>query len=49
MQVSVFLAAVDVTIVTAALPTIAEAFNSSAGFTGIGSAFLLGQVVSTAS
>lgn len=49
MQLSVFLAALDVTIVTTALPTIAEAFHSSAGFTWIGSAFLLGQAASTAS
>lgn len=38
---AVFLAALDVTIVTVAIPTISEDFNSSAGYTWIGSAYLL--------
>ncbi|CAK7225175.1 hypothetical protein SCUCBS95973_005772 [Sporothrix curviconia] len=46
---SVFLAALDMTIVTTALPTIAEAFGSSAGFVWVGSAFLLGSAAATAS
>ena len=36
-----FLAALDVTIVTVAIPTIAEEFNSPSGYTWIGSAYLL--------
>ena len=40
---AVFLAALDVTIITTALPTISEEFNSAAGYTWIGSAFLLGN------
>src|SRR6266536_1987756 len=38
---AVFLGALDVTIVTTALPTISDHFQSSAGYTWIGSAFLL--------
>ncbi|KAH8905813.1 hypothetical protein BR93DRAFT_860981, partial [Coniochaeta sp. PMI_546] len=38
---ALFLAALDVTIVTVAIPTIAEQFNSTAGYTWIGSAYLL--------
>lgn len=38
---ALFLAALDVTIVTVAVPTIAEQFNSTAGYTWIGSAYLL--------
>ncbi|KAK3936171.1 major facilitator superfamily domain-containing protein [Diplogelasinospora grovesii] len=38
---ALFLAALDVTIVTTAIPTIAEQFNSTAGYTWIGSAYLL--------
>ena len=38
---AVFLAALDITIITTALPTISEEFNSAAGYTWIGSAFLL--------
>ncbi|CAK7566365.1 MAG: hypothetical protein SEPTF4163_004307 [Sporothrix epigloea] len=45
---SVFLAALDTTIITTALPTIAEAFDSSAGFVWVGSAFLLGSASTTA-
>ncbi|PNS20303.1 hypothetical protein CAC42_5753 [Sphaceloma murrayae] len=43
---AVFLAALDVTIITTALPTISEDFQSSAGYTWIGSAFLLGNAAS---
>ncbi|KAI9720042.1 MAG: hypothetical protein M1812_003169 [Candelaria pacifica] len=38
---SVFLAALDQTIITTALPTISEHFHSSAGYTWVGSAYLL--------
>ncbi|KAK5172345.1 uncharacterized protein LTR77_003984 [Saxophila tyrrhenica] len=43
---AVFLAALDVTIITTALPTISEHFHSSAGYTWIGSAFLLANSAS---
>lgn len=43
---AVFLAALDVTIITTALPTISEHFQSSAGYTWIGSAFLLANSAS---
>ncbi|PIA92979.1 putative MFS-type transporter [Cercospora beticola] len=43
---AVFLAALDVTIITTALPTISEEFNSAAGYTWIGSAFLLANSAS---
>ncbi|PNS14827.1 hypothetical protein CAC42_2056 [Sphaceloma murrayae] len=43
---AVFLGALDVTIVTTALPTISKYFQSDAGFTWIGSAFLLGNAAS---
>lgn len=46
---SVFLAALDVTIVTTAVPTISEHFHSSAGYTWIGSAYLLANAASTPS
>ncbi|EFQ25630.1 major facilitator superfamily transporter [Colletotrichum graminicola] len=38
---ALFLAALDVTIVTTAVPTIAEEFNSNVGYVWIGSAYLL--------
>ncbi|KAE9967482.1 hypothetical protein EG328_008172 [Venturia inaequalis] len=44
---AVFLAALDTTIVTTALPSISEHFHSSAGYTWIGSAYLLGAAAST--
>lgn len=44
---ALFLAALDITIVTTALPTIVEEFNSSAGYTWIGSAYLLANAAST--
>lgn len=43
---AVFLAALDVTIITTALPTISEHFHSSSGYTWIGSAYLLGNASS---
>lgn len=43
---AVFLAALDVTIITTALPTISEEFNSIAGYTWIGSGFLLANAAS---
>lgn len=43
---AVFLAALDVTIITTALPTISEHFHSSSGYTWIGSAFLLANAAS---
>jgi MFS family permease len=44
---SVFLAALDTTIITTALPTISEHFHSNAGYTWIGSAYLLANAAST--
>lgn len=38
---ALFLAALDMTIVTVAIPTIAQEFNSTAGYTWIGSAYML--------
>ncbi|KAI0881473.1 MFS general substrate transporter [Annulohypoxylon maeteangense] len=38
---ALFLAALDVTIITTAIPTIVEQFNSPAGYTWIGAAYLL--------
>ncbi|KAL2357656.1 MFS multidrug transporter-like protein [Cryomyces antarcticus] len=49
LGMAVFLAALDVTIITTALPTISEHFHSSAGYTWIGSAYLLGNAASTPS
>ncbi|KAG0652184.1 efflux pump dotC [Hyphodiscus hymeniophilus] len=46
---SVFLAALDVTIVATALPTISEHFHSNAGYTWVGSAYLLANAASTPS
>ncbi|KAH8596637.1 major facilitator superfamily-domain-containing protein [Bisporella sp. PMI_857] len=46
---SVFLAALDVSIITTALPTISQHFGSSAGYTWIGSAYLLANAASTPS
>ena len=46
LMMAVFLAALDVTIITTALPTISEHFNSTAGYTWIGSAFLLANSAS---
>ena len=46
---SVFLAALDVSIITTALPTISEHFHSNAGYTWVGSAYLLASAASTPS
>lgn len=46
---SVFLAALDMSIITTALPTIAQHFNSSSGYTWIGSSYLLAVAVATPS
>ncbi|KAK7398375.1 hypothetical protein QQX98_012242 [Neonectria punicea] len=40
---ALFLAALDMTIITTAIPTIANEFHSSAGYIWIGSAYLLGN------
>lgn len=44
---AVFMAALDITIVTTALPTISADFHSSSGYTWIGSAYLLATAAST--
>ena len=46
LMMAVFLAALDVTIITTALPTISEHFHSAEGYTWIGSAFLLANSAS---
>ena len=46
---SVFLAALDATIITTALPTISAHFHSNAGYTWIGSAYLLANAASVPS
>ncbi|KAK6440787.1 hypothetical protein LTR95_002986 [Oleoguttula sp. CCFEE 5521] len=46
---AVFLAALDVTIITTALPTISEHFHSTSGYTWIGSAFTLANAASVPS
>lgn len=46
---ALFLAALDVTIVTVAIPTIAEEFHSTAGYTWIGSAYLLANAATAPS
>jgi hypothetical protein len=46
---AVFLSALDTTIITTALPTISGYFHSDAGYTWIGSAFLLANAASTPS
>lgn len=43
---SVFLAALDITIVSTALPTISEHFQSTVGYIWVGSAFLLANAAS---
>ncbi|CAI6332180.1 unnamed protein product [Periconia digitata] len=45
--IAVLLVALDITIVTTALPTIAEKFNSASGYTWVGSAYLLGNSAAT--
>ncbi|KAK8218299.1 putative major facilitator superfamily transporter [Phyllosticta capitalensis] len=47
LGMAVFLAAMDITIITTALPTVTEYFNSAAGYTWIGSAFNLAAAAAT--
>ncbi|CAO2656807.1 Nn.00g056100.m01.CDS01 [Neocucurbitaria sp. VM-36] len=47
LAVAVLLVALDITIVTTALPTIAEEFNSASGYTWVGSAYLIAQSAAT--
>lgn len=44
---AVFLAALDVTIITTALPSIAAELHSASGYTWVGAAYLLGAASST--
>ncbi|KAF2636646.1 hypothetical protein P280DRAFT_408706 [Massarina eburnea CBS 473.64] len=45
--IAVLLVALDITIVTTALPTIAEKFNSASGYTWVGSAYLIANSAAT--
>ncbi|KAF2662752.1 hypothetical protein K491DRAFT_616380 [Lophiostoma macrostomum CBS 122681] len=45
--ISVLLVALDITIVTTALPTIAERFHSASGYTWVGSAYLIANSAAT--
>jgi predicted MFS family arabinose efflux permease len=47
LAVAVLLVALDITIVTTALPTISAEFNSAAGYTWVGSAYLIAQSAAT--
>ncbi|KAF2681833.1 multidrug resistance protein fnx1 [Lentithecium fluviatile CBS 122367] len=47
LGIAVLLVAIDITIVTTALPTIAEHFNSAAGYTWVGSAYLIANSAAT--
>ncbi|KAF2132901.1 hypothetical protein P153DRAFT_282938 [Dothidotthia symphoricarpi CBS 119687] len=47
LAVAVLLVALDITIVTTALPTIAADFNSASGYTWIGSAYLIANSAAT--
>lgn len=47
LAVAVLLVALDITIVTTALPTISEEFKSAAGYTWIGSAYLIATSAAT--
>jgi sugar phosphate permease len=47
LMVAVLLVALDITIVTTALPTISAEFNSASGYTWIGSAYLIAQSAAT--
>ncbi|KAI9662289.1 MAG: hypothetical protein M1821_008456 [Bathelium mastoideum] len=47
LGMAVFLAAIDVTIITTALPTISGHFGSASGYTWIGSAYLLANSATT--
>ncbi|KAF1808913.1 hypothetical protein P152DRAFT_461963 [Eremomyces bilateralis CBS 781.70] len=46
LSMAVFLAALDITIITTALPTISSHFGSAAGYTWIGSAYMLAAAAS---
>ncbi|CAA9964504.1 Multidrug resistance protein fnx1 [Pyrenophora teres f. maculata] len=47
LAIAVLLVALDITIVTTALPTISQEFNSASGYTWIGSAYLIAQSAAT--
>lgn len=47
LGISVLLVALDITIITTALPTIAEKFQSASGYTWIGSAYLIANSAAT--
>ncbi|KAH7124128.1 major facilitator superfamily domain-containing protein [Dendryphion nanum] len=47
LGISVLLVALDITIVTTALPTIAEQFQSASGYTWVGSAYLIANSAAT--
>lgn len=47
LAIAVLLVALDITIVTTALPTIAEEFNSASGYTWVGSAYLIANAAAT--
>lgn len=47
LGISVLLVALDITIVTTALPTIAEHFQSASGYTWVGSAYLIANAAAT--
>jgi MFS family permease len=47
LGIAVLLVALDITIVTTALPTIAEHFNSASGYTWVGSAYLIANSAAT--
>lgn len=47
LAVAVLLVALDITIVTTALPTISEEFRSASGYTWVGSAYLIAQSAAT--
>lgn len=47
LALAVLLVALDITIVTTALPTISQEFNSAAGYTWIGSAYLIAVSAAT--
>jgi EmrB/QacA subfamily drug resistance transporter len=47
LGISVLLVALDITIVTTALPTIAERFHSASGYTWVGSAYLIANSAAT--
>ena len=47
LGICVLLVAIDITIVTTALPTIAEEFHSASGYTWVGSAYLIANSAAT--